>query len=90
MTLRGDKPLLEFHDEVKKAKSFDFANVLIQSFRKTETALNNLLDFDQAGPVAMGPDGFGPEDRQLLEALSRKSRSAFWAARGNGISQIPL
>jgi len=73
MTLRGDKPLLEFHDEVKKAKSSDFANVLIQSFRKTETALNNLLDFHQAGPVAMGPDGFGPEDRQLLEALSRKA-----------------
>ena len=73
MTLSGDKPLLEFHDEVKKAKSFDFANVLIQSFRETETALNNLLDFDRAGPVAMGSDGFGPEDRQLLEALSRKA-----------------
>ncbi len=90
MTLSGDKPLLEFHDEVKNAKSFDFANVLIQSFRKTETALNNLLDFHQAGPVAMGPDGFGPEDRQLLEALSRKAVLLFGRRGGNGISQIPL
>lgn len=73
MALRGDKPLLELHDEVKKAKSFDFANVLIQSFRKTETALNNVFDFDQADPVASGPDGLGPEDRQLLEALRQKA-----------------
>ena len=73
MALRGDKPLLEFHDEVKKAKNFDFSNVLIRSYRKTETTLDNLLDFDQAGAVAYGSDGFGPEDEKLLEALRQKA-----------------
>ena len=73
LAVRGDKPLSEYHDEVKKAKSFDFAKVLIQSFRKTETALNNLLDFDQADPAASASDGFCPEDRQLLEALRQKA-----------------
>ena len=53
--LSGEKLLLEFHDEVKKAKDFDFANVLIRSFRKSGTALNNLLDFDRSSAVAACP-----------------------------------
>jgi hypothetical protein len=71
--LKSDKLLPESYDEVRKAKDFDFANVLIRSFRKTEAALNNLLDFDQAGPVVARSDALGPEDRQLLEALRKKA-----------------
>ena len=73
LATRGDNPLLALHDEVKKAKSFDFANVLIQSFRKTETGLDNLLDFGQGAPVPIGSDAFCPEDGQLLEALKQKA-----------------
>ncbi len=71
--MKGDKPLLEFHGEVKKAKSFDFANVLIQSFRKTDTALDKVLDIDPTGPAAPISDAAGAEDAQLLEALRPKA-----------------
>lgn len=71
--LRGDKPLLEFHDEVKRAKNFDFANLILRSFRKAETSLDSLLDFGQAGPAASGSNTGSPEDEALLEALQPKA-----------------
>ena len=69
--LRGDKPLLEFHDEVKRAKNFDLANLVLRSFRKAEISLDSLLDFNQAGPAASGSDT--GEDEALLEALQPKA-----------------
>ncbi len=77
--MKGDKPLLEFHGEVKKAKNLDFANVLIQSFRKTDTALDKVLDFDPTGLVSHISDAAGSEDGQLLEAL--RPKAVFLAGR---------
>jgi hypothetical protein len=71
--LRGDKPLLEFHDEVKRAKNFDFANLILRSFRKAETSLNSLLDFGQVGPAASSSTTGSTEDEALLEALQPKA-----------------
>jgi hypothetical protein len=71
--LRGDKPLLEFHDEVKRAKNFDLANLTLRSFRKAEIGLDSLLDFNQAGPAASGSDTRSPEDEALLKALQQKA-----------------
>ena len=71
--LRGDKPLLEFHDEVKRAKNFDFANLILRSFQKAEISLDSLLDFNQEGPAASGSNTGSPEDEALLEALQQKA-----------------
>ncbi len=71
--LRGDKPLLEFHDEVKRAKNFDFANLILRSFQKAEISLDSLLDFNQEGPAASGSNAGSPEDEALLEALQPKA-----------------
>ena len=80
--LRGDKPLLEFHDEVKRAKNFDFANLILRSFRKAETSLDSLLDFGQAGPADSGSNSGSPEDEALLEALQPKAVLLFGRREG--------
>ncbi len=79
---RGDIPLLEFHDEVKRAKNFDFANLILRSFRKTENSLNSLLDFGQTGPAPSGSNTGSPEDKALLEALQPKAVLLFGRQEG--------
>jgi hypothetical protein len=71
--LRGDKPLLEFHDEVKRAKNSDFANLILRSFRKADISLNSLLDFNREGQAASGSSSNSSEDKALLEALRQKA-----------------
>jgi hypothetical protein len=80
--LRGDKPLLELHDEVKRAKNFDLANLVLRSFRKAEINLDSLLDFNREAPAAFGSDTRSPEDKALLEALRQKAVLLF--GRGDG------
>ncbi len=70
---RGDKPLLELHDEVKRAKNFDFENLVLRSFRQTETSLDSLLCLERAGAAASGPDAGTSGDKALLGALQQKA-----------------
>ena len=84
--LRGDKPLLEFHDEVKRAKNFDFANLILRSFQKAEISLDSLLDFNQEGPAASGSNAASPEDEALLEALQQKAVLLFGGGTARNFS----
>jgi hypothetical protein len=71
--LKGDKALHEFHEEVKKAKAFDFGRLIVRSFHKAEASLDALLDFDHTAVAAAIPPHGGPGDRQLLKALQHKT-----------------
>jgi hypothetical protein len=79
--LRSDRVLPQLHGELQKAKRLDFANILIRSFEKAETALFGLENLDQPEPVAQAQEARTPENRLLLEALGRKA-VFFWGQAG--------
>ena len=71
--LMRDRRLRQLHAEVTKAKDFDFARLLVRSFRKTETGLDELLDIGQLGLPSFDPEAASPEDKGLLRTLTQKS-----------------
>ena len=78
-----ERRLRELRDEVTKAKEFDFARVLLRSFRKAGTRPGELLDTGAACLVSLDAEAVDPEDKELLETLTKKS--VFLSARnGSG------
>jgi hypothetical protein len=71
--LRSDSRLSDCYSEVGRAKRFDFASILVRSFKKTDTALDGLIDFEQPDPVALRLEASDARDRELLEELRRKA-----------------
>src|SRR6185503_12918137 len=45
----------EYYEAVKVAKGYDFEAILLRSFRKSETALESLLDFDAQDLMSLEP-----------------------------------
>lgn len=69
----SDNPLEIYYKEVVKAKRLDLSRMLLRAYRKTETDVDSLLDFDPSDLVTLDPTAVDTDQKTLFEKLIRKS-----------------
>jgi hypothetical protein len=69
----ADGGFWKLYEELTRAKNKDFVTVLTRSFKKTETSLDSLVDFDPKDLISLDPQDASSSERDLVQSLAPKS-----------------